>query len=53
MRGLLYMGAPAQIGALFVVFFTLLFLGLIYAVYRRSAREEMNRAAHLPLSEEL
>lgn len=52
MRGLLYFGAPAEIGALFVVIFFLLFAGLVYAVYRNAMREEMDRGANLPLADE-
>jgi cbb3-type cytochrome oxidase subunit 3 len=52
MRGLLYLGAPAEIGALFVVFFFILFAALVYAVYRKGIRKEMDRGALLPLNDE-
>ena len=52
MRGLLLMGASSTVGALLVVFFLVLFLGLIALVYRRAARDEMVRAAQLPFDDE-
>lgn len=51
MRSLLYHGGMSDLGASMVVVFFLLFLGLVWRVYRSAAREEMSRGARLPLEE--